>query len=188
MGRSRGRHPRPASARGCWKNPSCGLASPPLSAPHAAAVLSDPGRRALRKHPRVRSSGGKSHGQDGRGLDGCGLEGRGPQPLSQGLKIHTYLLKVKEFSATQTREVGPFLSWKPPSRSGGAQRHYLQRKRLTAASSADHQLPKPDDTFLLFEQEDTKGATCFMKLFSYARQRCPHLQGPGPPSAVAPLT
>lgn len=113
--------------RACWKIPSCGLASPPLSAPHVAAVLSDPGRRALRKQPCVRSSGGKSHSQDGRGL-----EGRGPQPLSQGLKIHTYLLKVKEFSATQTREVGPFLSWKPSSRSGGAQRHYLQHKGLNS--------------------------------------------------------
>lgn len=114
MGRSRGRHPRPAPARGRWKNPSCGLASAPTERPHAAAVLSDPGAE-----PPEAAAREELWGKESRPGWTC------PEPwapASESRFKNTYIFtESKGILCNSDPEVGPFLSWKPPSRSGGAQ-------------------------------------------------------------------
>lgn len=157
MGRSRGRHPRPAPARGCWKNPSCGLASAPTERPPRCSCS----QRPRAPSPPEAAACEELWGKESR--PGWTWS-RGPwAPASESRFKNTYIFTESKGILCNSDPGGgafpeletTFAQWWGPES--------LQRKRLTATSSADHQLPKPDDTFLLFEQEDTKGATCFME-------------------------
>ena len=94
----KGRHnPRSGwdSPRAAGRIPPAALPPPPLDAPCVAAVLSDPGSRALWRQPRVSSSGVNSHSQDGRRRE-------------SRFKNTDVFTKSKGILCDSDRQVGPF--------------------------------------------------------------------------------